>query len=231
MTILIEDEGLREKQGVFLNRDEAAGLLSERLCANGLGGDDCVVLAIPSGGVPLGARIARELKAELDLVIVRKVQIPYYMEAGFGSVGPDGEVFLNKFLFSHLNLSEEDAQEQIDKAKEIIKETRKFFCQGRAEVNLKDKTVIVADDGLASGFTMLSALEYIRRQSPKRLIIAVPTAAFTTIELLLPDVDELYCLNVRGEEFFSVADAYRDWKKITKEEALVVFREFVEHSE
>src|SRR5208337_5631889 len=154
MSKLIEDSSLRDKVRVFKDRKEAGLFLAKAF--SGYRGVDGLVFGIPSGGVPVAAEIAQSLGLTLDLVIVRKVQIPYNPEAGFGAVGPDGEVSLNADLVSRLGITEKEEKKQIQKTKEIIKSRKELFREGLPFPSLRDKVVIIVDDGLASGYTMLS---------------------------------------------------------------------------
>lgn len=218
MTKLREDPSLRDMVYVFEDRREAGKRLAQFLV--GYKDTDSIVLAIPSGGVPVAVEISSAFHFPLDLIIVRKLQIPHNPEAGFGAMGPDGEVTLNEELMKRLRLTGEEIGMQMEKTRAIIEKRNRIFREGRAFPYVKDKTVIVVDDGLASGYTMLSALRFLRRMSPEKLVTAVPTGSKKTVEALLPDVDELFCLNVRSGPFFAVADAYRTWHDLTDEEVL-----------
>ena len=207
---------------VFKDRKEAGRLLAQRL----LGYKDVngIVLAIPSGGVPVAAEIAKVLGLSLDVIIVRKIQLPDNTEAGFGAVGPDGEVSLNANLISQLHLTQEEVERQIQITVDTIKRRNELFRKGRQFPLLKDKVVIIVDDGLASGYTMLAAVDFIKRHKPGRVVIAVPTAPKETVDLILPRVDELVCLNVRSGFTFAVADAYENWYDLEDEEVISILR-------
>lgn len=222
MTRLWEDPSLRERVSVFEDRGEAGKRLAERLA--GYRGVDSIVFAIPSGGVPVAVEIASALHLPLDLIIVRKLQIPHNPEAGFGAMGPDGEVTLNEELVRRLGLTGEEVSVQTERTRAIIERRNRIFRGGRAFPSVKDRTVIVSDDGLASGYTMLAAIRFFGRMSPERLVAAVPTGSRKTVEALLPEVDELFCLNVRSGPFFAAADAYRTWHDLTDEEVLSLLK-------
>jgi putative phosphoribosyl transferase len=224
MSSLIEDRSLRDKIHVFRDRKEAGILLSMAL--SGYRGPHGIVLGIPAGGVPVAAEIAKSLNLAFDLVIVRKIQIPYNTEAGFGAVGPGGEVSLNDDLVSRLRLTEEETERQIQKTKETIKSRNKLFREGRPFPSLRDRVVIIVDDGLASGFTMRSAIDFVKNHRPGKVVIAVPTAPERTIDLVLPLVDEIVCLNVRSGPVFAVADAYGNWYDLDDEEVIVIVKSF-----
>jgi len=222
VTKLKEDPLLRDMVSVFKDRREAGKRLAEYLV--GYRDTDGIVLALPSGGVPVATEIASALDLPLDLLIVRKLQIPDNPEAGFGAIGPDGEVLLNEGLMKHLRLTAEEIGMQTEKTQAIIEKRNRIFRKGRAFPSARDKIAIVVDDGLASGYTMLSAVRFLRRMSPQKLVAAVPTGSKKTVEALLPEVDELFCLNVRSGPFFAVAGAYRNWHDLTDEEVLSLIR-------
>lgn len=224
MNKFIEDRSLRDKVYVFKDRKEAGMFLALKL--SGYKGVDGIVLGIPSGGIPVAVEIAKPLGLLLDLILVRKVQIPYNTEAGMGAVGPDGEISLDTDLISRLHLTEKDVERQIKKTKEIINRRNELFREGKPFPSLKDKIVIIVDDGLASGYTMLSAINFIKRHQPGKVIVAVPTAPGRTIDIILPQVDELFCLNVRSGLIFAVADAYVNWYDLGDEEVISIFKSF-----
>jgi len=224
MSSLIEDRSLRDKVYVFKDRKEAGWLLAQKLLK--YKDIDGIVLGIPSGGVPVAAGIAKALGLPLDVIIVRKIQLPDNTEAGFGAVGPDGEVSLNTNLVSQLRLTEEEVKKQIQITVDTIKRRNGLFREGRPFSLLKDKVVIIVDDGLASGYTMLSAVDFIKRHKPEKVVVAVPTAPKGTVDLILPQVDELVCLNVRSGFTFAVADAYEKWYDLEDEEVISILRSF-----
>ncbi len=222
MNKLIEEISLRDRLYVFEDRKEAGSLLAEKL--DKYKGSDALVFGIPSGGVPVASEIADVLKLPMDLIIVRKIQIPYNPEAGFGAMGPEGEIILNERLLSQLRLKEDDIDKQIQRTKNILKKRNQLFRGERPFPLLKDKIVIVVDDGLASGYTMLAAIKFMKKNAPQKVIVAVPTASKTTADFILSEVDELVCLNVRTGFPFAVADAYRNWYDLTDEEVLNIIK-------
>ncbi len=218
MQRLIEDASLRNKLYVFKDRQVSGTLLAQRLL--GYKDTDGIVFAIPSGGVPVAAEIAKALTLPLDLIIVRKVQIPYNPEAGFGAVSPDNKVLLNENLLSMLNLSEKEVEQQIQITREIIKKRNELFRKRVPFPSVENKIAIIVDDGLASGYTMLSAIEFIKKYKPQKIVVAVPTGSKGTVEIILPEVDELVCLNIRSGYTFAVADAYENWYDLEDDEVI-----------
>lgn len=151
---------------------------------------------------------------------MRKIQIPYNPEAGFGAMGPDGEVIINERLLNQLRFTDDEIKTQIKKTMDVIKKRNQLFRVEKPFPSLKGKIAIIIDDGLASGFTMLAAIKFIKTKGPRKTVIAVPTASEKTIDFILPEIDELICLNVRRRFPFAVADAYRNWYDLTDEEVL-----------
>ena len=220
---VIFDDNLKERLHVFKDRFHAGELLAEMLKRN-LSLGDAIILAIPAGGIPVGYEISCRLNIPMDVVIVRKLQIPWDPEAGFGAVSSDGEIVLNERLVKQLGLSEEIIEEVVRKTLGIIRDRSKKFRMVKPVLDIGDKTVILVDDGLASGYTMLAAIRSIKKKNPKRIIAAVPTASAAAVKLVSRKVDKILCLNVRSGPFFAVADAYREWRDLTDEEVIEILR-------
>ena len=214
MAEIIEEEELRNKKYVFKDRFHAGKLLALKLKQYHF--INPIVLAIPYGGVPVGISIARELSYPLELIMVRKIPIPYNPEAGFGAVSWDGEVVINQNLLDQLSLSNHEIKLTIQRVKlELEKRIQTF---GKTLSELQDRSVIITDDGLASGYTMLSSIQSIKKYSPNSITIAVPTASTSAIKLVSAYADMLFCLNIRESMVFAVADAYQEWHDLTEQE-------------
>jgi putative phosphoribosyl transferase len=222
MDKLIEETSLRDKMHVFEDRKTAGRLLAEKLIK--YRGSVGMVFGIPSGGVPVASEIANALNLPMDLIIVRKIQIPYNPEAGFGAMAPDGEIILNERLLNQLRLTEDEIKAQIRKTTDIIKKRNQIFRGGKSFPALEGKIVIVVDDGLASGYTMHAAIKFIKTKMPQKIIVAVPTGSDRTVDFILPEADELVCLNIRSGFSFAVADAYKKWYDLTDEEVLNIIK-------
>ena len=187
----------------------------------------CFCFAIPNGGVPITEGFCTHFNLNYDILIVRKIKIPYNTEAGFGSVTTDGTVLINQPLLSKLNLSEKSINASIELTKTEIKERLIFYNKRRNLVNfyeqhIKNRNVFILDDGLASGFTMLAAINMIKKYYPKKIFIAVPTAPLRTIKNVKPNVDEIFCPNIREVMWFAVADAYKNWYDVPESEVLKI---------
>jgi putative phosphoribosyl transferase len=218
MAILLEDKKLRNRTGIFADRAEAGQLLAPYL--RELAGVGGLVLAIPSGGVPVGLEIRKALDLAFDLLIVRKVQIPWNTEAGFGAVNMDGDLVLNEALVDVLRLSPQEVERQVGKTRAIIEQRDMLFRAGRPFPELTDKKVILVDDGLASGFTMKAALAFVKRRRPASIIVAVPTGSAETVNMLLPSTAALCCLNIREAFPYAVASAYRQWYDLSDDDIM-----------
>jgi putative phosphoribosyl transferase len=215
---LIEDPALKDRTYVFADRTVAgqqlAGFLSKYQ------GVPVRLFAIPAGGVPVAIEIARALALPLDLIIVRKIQLPWTTEAGFGALDPAGRAIFNHDLLRRMPLSDADIAAQVQKTALALRQREQRLRGGKPYGRLEGLTVILVDDGLASGYTMRAALGFLKAQGAQHLIVAVPTASAPTVDALLPMVDVLYCLNVRAGFPFAVAEAYENWYDVTEEEVL-----------
>ncbi|MFZ5450215.1 MAG: phosphoribosyltransferase [Thermodesulfobacteriota bacterium] len=185
-------------------------------------GTDLRLFAIPAGGVPVAAEIARSLAVPLDLIIVRKIQLPWTTEAGFGALDPSGQVIFNEEMLRRLPLSPQEIDAQVKKTQEGLQQREQRLRGGKPYADLAGRPALVVDDGLASGYTMRAAVGFLKAQGAGSLIVAVPTASERTAWDLLPLVDELYCPNVRGGYSFAVADAYENWYDLTEDEVLAI---------
>jgi predicted phosphoribosyltransferase len=222
MGLVKENPTFRDRVGIFKDRADAGKKLAREM--KGSVEKDSLLLAIPAGGVPVAAEIANELSLALDVIVVRKIQIPNEPEAGFGAVGPNDEVILNRELMQSLGLSRREVDAQIAATIKARARRERVF---RGEVpfpDLQGRSVILVDDGLATGSTMLVAARFVKKKGARRIVVAVPTASMRAIELLRSEVDEIFCPNIRSGPCFAVADAYLDWYDLTEAEAIELLR-------
>ena len=217
---ILDDPALRNRTYVFADRAAAGRRLAEML--RDYQGRPLRLFAIPAGGVPVAAEIARALAVPLDLVIVRKIQLPWTKEAGFGALDPDGTPLFNEMLLSRMPLTPEQIAEQVAKTQANLKEREDRLRGGRPYPELAGTTTIIVDDGLASGYTMRAAVGFLKGKGAGELIVAVPTALDRTAQALLPLVDLLVCPNLRGGLSFAVAEAYENWYDVDQKEVLDV---------
>jgi putative phosphoribosyl transferase len=212
---IIEDPRLRNRTDIFEDRDEAGEYLAQFL--EGFRGQDAIVLAIPSGGVPVALAISSHLGLPFDLLIIRKIPIPGNTEAGFGAISLEGDMMLNDSMVGMLGLTGEEIEELAKPVRDELKARNHIFREDRPWPELKDKVVILADDGLASGYTMMTAARMVRRRGPEKIVVAVPTASLHTINLVAEVMDMIVCPNIRTGSYFAVADAYRNWYDLSRE--------------
>ncbi len=222
---VVEDRRLRNRHGVFLDRAEAGRYLAGML-KPAVGGEGAV-LAIPAGGVPVGVEVALALGLDFGLAVVRKVLIPWNREAGYGAVAWDGTVLINEKLRWMLGLPEEVVEEGVEEARRCVRERVERFLKILPQPRVEEREAILVDDGLASGYTMLAAVKALRKQRPRRVVVAVPTASGDAVELLEPHVDLLVVANLRYEPIYAVADAYKRWRDLDEEEVAEILRDYL----
>ena len=202
---------------LFRDRRDAGRQLAARLTQ--YAGDDPVVIALPRGGVPVGYEIARALGAPLDVKIVRKLGAPGHDELGIGAVvdGEDPQAVLNEQIVNVLGVTREYLERELSRQLAEIHRREPRYRHGRRPVPLEGRTVIVVDDGIATGGSVRAALRAIRRARPRRLILAVPVAPPDTIEALRSEVDDVVYL-AAPEPFHAVGRFYDDFTQTTDEE-------------
>lgn len=205
----------------FANRREAGRLLARALAARQL--DQPVVLALPRGGVPVAAEIARELQAPLDIVLVRKVGVPREPELAAAAVvdGDTPEVVTNDDVIEHARLSRADLKRGIEREVAEIERRRRAYMPDRARVPLRDRTLIVVDDGIATGASMRAALIALRRRGPKAIVLAVPVAPRETLDELAHEVDDVVCL-ATPEPFLAIGLHYKDFHQLGDAEVVEI---------
>jgi putative phosphoribosyl transferase len=200
----------------FRDRAEAGRLLADRL-EEYAGRDDVIVLALPRGGVPVGAELARRLGAPLDLFLVRKLGVPGREELAMGAIASGGVRVLNDDVVAELGITEEDiARTALVEGRELERREQRYR-NGRPVADLRGRTVILVDDGLATGATMRAAALAVRGQGPERVVVAVPVAAEPTCDEFPAEVDEVVCA-LTPEPFLSVGSWYEDFSQTTDEE-------------
>ena len=201
----------------FVNREDAGRRLAERLAR--YRDERPVVFALPRGGVPVGYEISRSLDAPLDVFVARKLGAPGQPEFGIGAVAPGGVRVLNGNVVERLGIPA-DYLEMVTRRETAEVERRlRYFRGDRPEPEVRGRTVILVDDGLATGVTARAAVEALRRLEPRRLILAAPVCAAQTVELLGPEVDELVCLEA-PPDLGAIGFWYRDFEQTSDEEAI-----------
>lgn len=205
---------------LFTDRAEAGRMLAERVLALHLPGP-LVVLALPRGGVPIAVLVARALSAPLDLLLVRKIGLPWQPELALAAVvdGEPPELVIDEEVQRSADLEPGYIESEAVKEIREIARRRALYLRGKAPVALTGKTVIVVDDGVATGTTMRAALKALRRRQPAGLVLAVPVAPRETIDTLRPDVDQIVCL-AEPDPFYAVGAHYRDFHQVNDAEVL-----------
>jgi putative phosphoribosyl transferase len=208
---------------MFRNREGAAHRLAAKLKGREL--YDPLVLAIPRGGVVTGAVLARELGADLDVVLSRKLRAPGNPELAVGAVSEDGRVYLNPEARELLDLADESLAEERRRQMAEIARRQTLFRGVRPQASVTGRSVIVTDDGIATGATMIAALQAVRAQEPRELIVAVPVASPDRLEEVRRWCDEAVCL-FTPELFWAVGQFYEDFTQVEDEQVVEMLREF-----
>lgn len=200
----------------FRDRMEAGQLLATQLTAYA-NRSDVLVLALPRGGVPVAFEVARALHAPLDVIIVRKLGVPGYEELAMGAIASGGVRVLNDDVVHMLGISDEEINKVAAHEQQELERRERLYRGDRPTYEVRGRTVILVDDGIATGATMRAAVAAVRQRQPARIVIAVPAAAASICEELAAEVDELVCV-IRPEAFFAVGFWYENFSQTTDEE-------------
>ena len=204
---------------MFASRDEAGRELARHLLK--MRDQAPVVLALPRGGVPVAARVAEALNAPLDLMLVRKIGVPGHRELAVGAIaGAEGQTMVtNPAVAAMEGLNERDIDQLADAERAELRRRQALYLNGRAPVALAGRTVILVDDGIATGATAKAALLAIRKAAPKRIVLAVPVASDDAVADLRPFADDIICLEI-PPMFYAVGAHYRDFPQIDDTEVI-----------
>ncbi|WP_324992576.1 phosphoribosyltransferase [Hyalangium sp.] len=203
----------------FRDREEAGRLLAERL--REYAGEAPVVLALPRGGVSVGYEVARALDAPLDVMMVRKLGVPWHPELGMGALAEGGAVYLNREVLTAADLGDEELQKVIaEETRELERRVRRYRG-GQPLPDVKVRTVILVDDGLATGGTARAAVRALRGFGARRIILAVPVAAAQTAEQLRDEVDVLVSVQ-EPDNLWAIGTWYDDFHQMSDEEVLIL---------
>lgn len=205
---------------MFRNREDAGRRLASRL--KGRPWRKPVVLGIPRGGLVIGAVLARELQADLDVILARKLRAPGQPELALGALAETGEVLLNEEVYDRLEVSDTYLAKETKEQLAELKQRQKLFRSLRPRVSLEGRSVVVTDDGIATGSTMLAALKAIRDQKPTEVVVAVPVASPSRLKEVQRWCDEVVCL-LRPESFWAIGQFYEDFTQVTDEEVKACF--------
>ena len=210
---------------MFKDREDAGRRLLKEL--ERFRSENPLILAIPRGGVVIAHEMIKELAMEWDLIIPRKIGAPNNKEVAIGAVSYDGSYFTDKDYVAMLGISnryiEEETAFQLDEIKRRMREYK-----GTDDFpNVRNRTVIIVDDGIATGFTILAAIKSVKKQGANKVIIAVPVAPKDTVERLSKEVDEVICLEV-PEEFYAVGMHYMNFSEVTEVEIAAIMNDLGE---
>jgi predicted phosphoribosyltransferase len=206
---------------MFQDREEAAERLADALSK--WRGKNPLVAAIPRGAVPMGRIIAERLDGDLDVVLTRKIHAPGNPEFAIGAVDETGWVYLADYA-REAGGAAEYVQQQVDAELDTIRRRRAQYTPGRTPLDPAGRIVIVVDDGLATGATMIAALHAMRARHPARLVCAVPVASVEAAEKVRRDADELVALDTPAM-FYAVGQFYRDFAQVSDAEVIALLRE------
>jgi putative phosphoribosyl transferase len=209
---------LRGRVAVFRDRADAGRVLAGLL--EGFRGSDALVLAIPAGGYPVAAELARRLGLPLDVAVVSKITPSWNTEVGYGAVAFDGTVSINEPAAADLGIDASERAAGIEAASRKVARRVALLRGGAAAPNLSGRPVLLVDDGLASGFTMITAIEALEKLGAGAITVAVPTGHAEAVGRIADRAAAVCCANVRSGRRFAVAEAYRRWRDVTDEEIL-----------
>ena len=201
----------------FRDREEAGRQLGSALAARYGNRDDVLVLALPRGGVPIGYEVARALRAPLDVFLVRKLGLPGHEEFAMGAIATGGVRVLNEEIFAQLPIPQSVVDSVAEREMRELDRRERSYRGNRPALDVRGKTVIVVDDGLATGSTMKAAVRALRQMRPNAIVVAVPVAARQTCDEFRAEVDDIVCSRT-PEPFQAVGLWYDDFSQTTDEE-------------
>jgi predicted phosphoribosyltransferase len=210
-------EGLRRRAvAAFRDRTDAGRQLAEHL-SDYVGRSDAIVLALPRGGVPVACEVAAALGAPLDVFLVRKLGVPGQEELAMGAIASGGVRVLNEHVLQMLGISDEEIDRVAEQEEQELERREWLYRNGRPAPDLRDRTVILIDDGLATGSTMRAAVQAVRMQGAREVVVAVPVAAPATCDAFRDEGDNVVCA-LTPEPFYAVGLWYDDFSQTTDEE-------------
>jgi putative phosphoribosyl transferase len=209
---------------IFKNRAEAGRRLGREVTR--YKGADPLILALPRGGVVVAAEIALALDAPLDLILVRKLGVPWQPELAMGAVvdGARPYVVRNADILAQLDMPEEEFRETCERELDEIERRRRLYLKDQPRADIKDRTAIVVDDGIATGATARAALRAVRKQAPRWLVLAVPVAPSSTLDELSAGTDDIVCLETPGP-FYAIGQFYEDFHQVSDREVIEILAE------
>jgi len=207
----------------FRDREDAGRQLADLLRRADLGSGDVLVLALPRGGVPVAAQVAQALCVPLDVVVVRKLGVPFQPELAMGAIGEEGVRVENSEVLRLAGLDEDDLAAAEARERPELERRARQYRDGRARLSLAGRCAVIVDDGIATGSTVRAACLVARGQGVARLVVGVPVASRLATQELKDVCDDLFALAV-PEPFYAVGEWYRDFSQTTDEEVRVMLR-------
>ncbi|NWF52019.1 MAG: phosphoribosyltransferase [Nitrospirae bacterium] len=207
---------------MFKNRSDAGIQLASRLKGY-KGKEGVLVLALPRGGVVTGYEIARNLNVPLDIIIVRKIGFPGQPELGIGAVSETATIVLNDHLIYAYGISKEYIESEISTQREEISRRVKLYRKGKSLYGLEDKTIILVDDGVATGATIKAAIATLKEEKINKLVVALPVASPSVVEEIEKMVDEFVCIET-PIDFMAVGSYYYDFTQVSDEEVVKLLK-------
>ena len=212
------------EQAIFENRHDAGKQLAAEL--REYENQSVVVLAIPNGGVPVALGVAGAIEADFDLIICRKIPMPLNPEAGFGAITDDGTVILNEEIVKRIGLNRQQIDHEASKVRAEIKRRSMLYKGNRPLVSLRSRIVIIIDDGVASGVTMMAAVASVRHRRPKQIVVAAPCAWALAVKQLERVADKVVTCTMGFMPEFAVGDFYRHWYDLNDDEVIQYIRQW-----
>lgn len=210
---------------MFANRIEAGRTLAEQF-HDLRGRDDVIVLALPRGGVPVAAEVARAINAPLDILLVRKIGVPWQPELAMGAIcrgastpAGDDELVLDHDIIAHMQVPADQVEDAILKEREVLRQREERYRGSRPAPSLRDKTVLLIDDGLATGTTMRVAITAVKRQQPAQVLVGVPVGSPDRVPAIGRLVDRIECIS-QPRRFMAVGQFYDDFRPTTDDEVI-----------
>jgi predicted phosphoribosyltransferase len=206
----------RTSRRTFRDRREAGRVLAEELAAY-RGKDGLLILGLARGGVPVAWEVAAALRAELDVFLVRKLGVPQWSELAMGALASGGVVVMNDNVLSSLSISDEQVREVVDRETAELNRREQAYRGGRPVADPHGKTVIVVDDGIATGASMLAAVRALRASSPESIVVAVPVGPQSVCKLLAQEADDVVCATMPND-FEAVGQVFIDFHQVSDDE-------------
>lgn len=210
------------KKALFRDRRDAGKKLAQKLI-DYASREDVIILALPRGGVPVAYEVSVALHVPLDIFIVRKLGWPGHEEMAIGAIASGGVKVLNEDIVRYLNIPDDLITAVAQRELRELERRERVYRGNRPALEVKDRTVMIIDDGLATGASMRAALLGVRGHSPAAIVVAVPTSALETCEALEAEVDRIICAST-PEPFYGVSRWYEDFSQITDEEVRILLQ-------